>query len=55
MDDFAAHATNSGSEIMQDTVNSIEKTDEGFKVTTTNKEFSSKFVILASGNTYRKL
>lgn len=55
MDTFAQHATNSGSEILQDTVSSIEKTQEGFKVTTTNKEFTSKYVILASGNTYRKL
>jgi thioredoxin reductase (NADPH) len=28
MDDFAAHAVNSGSEILQDTVSSIIKTDE---------------------------
>lgn len=55
MDNFAEHAINSGSEILQDTVSSIEKTQEGFKVTTTNKEFTSKYVILASGNTYRKL
>jgi len=55
MDDFAEHAKSSGSEILQDTVSSIEKTEGGFKVTTTNKEITSKYVILASGNTYRKL
>lgn len=55
MDNFAEHAKTSGSEILQDTVNSIEKTDAWFTLKTTNKEFSTKFVILASGNTYRKL
>ncbi len=55
MDNFANHAVNSGSEILQDTVSYIAKTDQGFKITTTNKEITSKFVILASGNTYRKL
>lgn len=55
MDSFAEHAKVSGSEIMQDTVNTIEKTDEGFIVKTTNKELTTKYVILATGNTYRKL
>lgn len=55
MDDFAEHAKSFGSEILQDSVGSIEKTDEWFTITTTNKIFSTKFVILASGNTYRKL
>ncbi len=55
MDSFAEHAVNSGSEILQDTVSAIEKTDDGFKVITTNKEITSRFVVLASGNTYRKL
>lgn len=55
MDNFAEHAKVSGSEVLQDTVNSIEKTNEWFIVKTTNKEFSTKFVVLASGNTYRKL
>lgn len=55
MDSFKEHAENSGSEIVLDTVNSIEKIDGGFQVKTTNKEFTSKFVILATGNTYRKL
>lgn len=55
MDNFAEHAKNSGSELVQDTVSSIEKNDRGFTIKTTNKEFTSKFVILASWNTYRKL
>jgi len=55
MDNFAEHAREAGSEILQDTVSSIAKTDSWFKVTTTNKEITSKFVILASWNTYRKL
>lgn len=55
MDDFKTHAENAGSEILQDTVSSIEKTDEWFIVKTTNNAFNSKYVILASGNTYRKL
>lgn len=55
MDSFAEHAVNSGSELLQDTVSAIEKTDEWFIVKTTNKEITSKFVVLASGNTYRKL
>jgi len=50
MDDFANHAVNSGSEILQDTVSYIEKTGQWFKVTTTNKEITSKYVILASGS-----
>lgn len=55
MDNFAQHAKISGSEITQDSVSDIQKTDEGFIIKTTNKEYSSRFVILASGNTYRKL
>lgn len=55
MDEFAEHAISSWSEILQDTVSSIEKTHEWFKIITTNKEITSKFVILATGNTYRKL
>lgn len=55
MDNFAEHAKVSGSEIMQDTVNAIEKTSEGFIVKMTNKQLTSKYVILATGNTYRKL
>lgn len=55
MDNFAQHAINSGSEILQDTVSSITKTERWFTVKTTNKEITCKYVVLASGNTYRKL
>ena len=55
MDKFAEHAKVSGSELLQDSVNSIEKIEWGFKVITTNKQFTTKFVVLATGNTYRKL
>ncbi len=55
MENFAEHAKTSGSEILQDTVWSIEKTASGFIVKTTKQEYTSRFVILASGNTYRKL
>ncbi|MCH8518191.1 FAD-dependent oxidoreductase [Candidatus Gracilibacteria bacterium] len=52
---FKEHAETSGSEILTDTVTSLEKTAEGFLVKTPSKAFTSKFVILATGNTYRKL
>ncbi len=55
MDNFAEHAKVSGSELLQDTVSEIQKTEDGFLVKTTNKELESKYVILATGNTYRKL
>lgn len=55
MDNFAEHAVTSGSEILQTTVTEIQKIDEGFKVVTPNKEFTSRFLVLATGNTYRKL
>lgn len=55
MDSFAEHAKASGSETLQDSVSSVTKTQDWFIVKTTNKEFSTKYVILASGNTYRKL
>lgn len=55
MDKFREHAEVSGSEVLQDTVNEIHKIDGWFRIKTTNKEFQTRFVILASGNTYRKL
>lgn len=55
MDNFKEHAESAWSEILQDTVSNIEKIDWGFTVTTTNQEITSKFVVLATGNTYRKL
>ncbi|NDK09436.1 FAD-dependent oxidoreductase [Candidatus Gracilibacteria bacterium] len=55
MDSFKEHAELSGSDILQDTVDSITQIEGGFCIKTTNKEFTTKFVILATGNTYRKL
>jgi thioredoxin reductase (NADPH) len=55
MDSFAEHAKASGSEVLQDTVSAITKTEQWFTVKTTNQELTTKYVILASGNTYRKL
>lgn len=55
MDNFAEHAKTSGSEILLDSVTDISKIDGGFEVKTPSKTFTSKFVILATGNTYRKL
>ena len=56
MDNFAEHAAQSGSEILQDFVEKIEKTDEWFSVQTiSGKNLDSKFLILATGNKYRHL
>lgn len=56
MDSFAEHAKTSGSEILQDKVTSVEKTNEGFIVKTAKwEEFTSRFVLMATWNEYRKL
>ena len=56
MDNFAEHAKTSGSEILQDMVSEIHKHKDHFHVkTASGKEFKSKYVILATGNQYRKL
>lgn len=56
MDNFMEHAKVSGSEIMQDIVKEVEKTENGFTVkTSSGKELESKFLLLATGNKYRKL
>jgi len=55
MDSFKEHAEASGSEILQDTVNDIQKIDGWFSIKTTNKELTTRFVVLSTGNTYRKL
>jgi thioredoxin reductase (NADPH) len=55
MDSFAEHATSSGSELLLNTVTEIQKTDSGFIVKTPSKDYTSRFVILATGNTYKKL
>lgn len=56
MDKMAEHARVSGAELMQDEVGSVEKTVTGFTVkTTSGQSFECKFVLLATGNKYRRL
>lgn len=56
MDRFAEHATSSGSEILQDRVVSVEGAKGAFTVTTMGgKTVDTKFVLLATGNKYRRL
>ncbi len=56
MDDFAAHAVASGSEILQELVTDFQKTESGFAMKTTSwKELTSDYVVLATGNKYRHL
>ena len=58
MDNFKEHAEVSGSEILSDTVSEIRRR-EGHNhfhvVTSSGKEFKSKYVILATGNNHRHL
>nr|MDD3720597.1 FAD-dependent oxidoreductase [Candidatus Gracilibacteria bacterium] len=56
MDNFRKHAIDSGSEIIQDTVTEINKMENGFIIkTSSGKEYTSSYVIYATGNKYRKL
>jgi len=56
MNNFKQHAINSGSDILFEMVTKLEKKDEIFCITTSSwKEFTSKYVILATGNKYRHL
>lgn len=56
MDNFRKHAETSWSEIIQDTVTEVNKTDFWFSVKTASwKEFNSTFLIYATWNKYRKL
>lgn len=56
MDNFKKHAEVSGSEILNEMVTELNKHEDHFHVQTgTWKEFKSKYVILATGNNYRKL
>ena len=56
MDNFYKHAENSWSEIIQDTVANIDKTENWFAVKTiSGKAFTSKFVIYATWNLPKKL
>lgn len=56
MKNFKEHAEKSWTEILSEMVTSLEKENGIFKVKTSSwKEFSSKYVILATWNNYRKL
>ena len=56
MDNFREHAVASGSEILNEMVTEITKQNDIFDVkTSSGKQFSSKYVILATGNNYKKL
>ncbi|MDD2871545.1 MAG: FAD-dependent oxidoreductase [Candidatus Gracilibacteria bacterium] len=56
MDNFRKHAEVSGSELLNEMVIELNKSEDHFHVkTSTGKEFKSKYVILATGNNYRKL
>ena len=56
MENFKAHAVNAGSEMLQEMVTKVEKIEWGFEVTTSSgKVFTSKYVVLATGNKYRHL
>jgi thioredoxin reductase len=49
MDNFKKHADLSGSEIIQDTVTNINKNQEGFLITTSQKkEYKTKKIILTT-------
>jgi len=56
MDNFMEHAQISGTEILEEFVKEVTKIDDYFLVTTnSNKEFKTKYVIIATWNNYRKL
>lgn len=56
MDNFKAHAVDAGSEMLEEMVTDLEKKEDHFYVkTSSGKEFTSRYVILATGNKYRHL
>ena len=56
MDNFREQAVASGSEILNEMVTEITKQNDIFDVkTSSGKQFSSKYVILATGNNHKKL
>jgi len=56
MDKFREHAIVSGSEILQEMVEKVDKHEDHFHITTaTKKEFKAKRVIIATWNNHRKL
>lgn len=56
MDRFAEHATASGSEILTDRVVAVEGAKGAFTIATSSgKTVETKYVLLATGNKYRRL
>ena len=56
MDNFKDHAVGAGSEILEEMVTELNKNGDHFQIkTSSRKEFTSKFVVLATGNNYRHL
>ncbi|MDD2566024.1 MAG: FAD-dependent oxidoreductase [Candidatus Gracilibacteria bacterium] len=56
MDKFLVHARESGSEVLNDRVSRLEKTDKGFELSTSSgKEIFAKKILIAIGNKYRCL
>ncbi|QFR39662.1 hypothetical protein A9Q91_05575 [Candidatus Gracilibacteria bacterium 28_42_T64] len=56
MDDFREHAITSGSEVLDEMVTDVEKYEDHFHIkTNSGKKFTSRFVVLATGNNYRHL
>ena len=56
MDNFKKHAENSWSEILPEMVTELDKKDDKFFIKTSSwKEFTSKYVVLATWNKYRNL
>lgn len=56
MDNFKDHAVGAGSEILEEMVTELTKTETHFNIkTSSGKEFTSKYVVLATGNNYRHL
>lgn len=56
MDNFREHAIASGSEMLDDKVVEVEKFENHFHIkTASDKTFTSRFVVLATGNNYRHL
>lgn len=56
MDNFREHAKISGSEFLDEMVLEVNKHDDHFHIiTSSKKEYKSKYVVLATGNNYRHL
>ena len=55
MDKFKEHAQISGSEILQELVEKVDKHEDHFHVKTSTKEFKAKKIIIATWNNHRHL